>query len=125
MAILLYLIILALIANLIVNLTFLRKILKAIVEITFITDMDREVAPYPDENAHGHSNTLSAYEEHRQEREAEFDDRIMKLKEELASTQPQQERPPSRAGILEEGISNLPHVGVETRYDLHPIEIAD
>jgi len=59
------------------------------------------------------------------ERERKFDDRISRLKEELAMQQDVKEKKGTEAEILHPDIQNIPHDDVKTKYDLYPIEVAD
>ena len=69
----------------------------------------------------------SSYDIMRMEREREFDNRIDRIKDELANkvADGRAERKGGAAEILHPDIQNLPHEEIKIKYDLYPIEIAE
>ena len=59
------------------------------------------------------------------ERDEEFENRMARLKDELANKQEVKPREESEAEILHPGITNLPHDDERARNDLEPTEIAE
>lgn len=68
---------------------------------------------------------LTSYELERLEREEEFDERINRLKEELAE-QHNVIRKGTTADELHPLVHNLPHDSVQTKYDVYPdVEVSE
>ena len=68
---------------------------------------------------------LSQIDLEKLERNYEFEDRIARMKDELAGKQEIKQRQPSEAQIFHPDIRNLPHDDVRARNDLEPTEIAE
>lgn len=83
-----------------------------------------QLRQWEEERAKQRPSELTDYELARVEREAEFDLRISRMKEELASQLPDVHRTGYVADVLHPGIQNLPHDIIRDSYDdLPDVEI--